>query len=343
MDKWNILIIILVVSASSLTITVSLRYATPIGWDLPRFHMKVIEEYANGRNGMFAPIVMKLNGIPYPPLFHLLFVPSFWLGIEYQFARFLQALLLPCTLIAAMWLIKIHSGKEASVYCGMFLLGSLGFMDRLLQAIPQSLDFLLFPIVVNAYLQRKCKILVLTSLAMIYNHGFVALVFLGGIAFLAIVEKRKNELVQVGSLAVPVLLPSFIFLLSALNKWSGFGETPQEKAFIGNPLAFTATFLGLLTFGFALVIYLALFKRRDLTQIDKISILTLVSLLIMLPIWIDRWYGYVTLPLAFLLSRGLAKLQTYWKLILIPFIIASFLFFYSIPWLWLINNTIYVI
>jgi len=321
----------------------SLRYDKPVGTDLIAFHMKVVKEWASGKNGMFAPIVMRINKMPYPPLFHLIFVPSFWMGIEYEFARLIQALLLPSALIGSVWVMRKHSGEEAGLYCGMFLLGSLAFTDRLLQAIPQSLDFVLFPIAVYAYLGKHRKTFVLTSLAMIYNHGFVALAFIGGLCLLALIEKRKTEVFSIGVFSTPVILPSLFFLVPTLLNWSTLGETPQEKAFIANPVAFMATYLGFLTVGFALAFYLIFFRRKQLSPLDKICLLTFASLLVMAPIWVDRWIGYVVIPLAFLLSNHITKLETRWKIILIPFVVMGFLFFYSFPWLWLINNTIHVL
>jgi len=196
---------------------------------------------------------------------------------------------------------------------------------------------------VYAYIQKKHKTFVLTSVAIIYNHGLVATAFIGGLAILSILEKHKTQLLQIGISSLPILATSFLFLIPAMQTWGPLTDTPQERAFFANPYVFTLMFLNVLTIGFFLAVYFSLFKRKQLTQLQKISILTLLSLFIMLPLWVDRWIGYVAMPLSFLLCHYITKMNMKLKMVVAPILFGNFLFFYSMPWQWLINNTIQVL
>lgn len=302
MDKWTFGSLLVILLMFAYGCAVAILYTYPIGADI-HFHIYVANYYAHGENGMFSPYVMAINRFPYPPIFHLLFVPSIWLGIQLEFAKVLQIILYTATITTSIYLMRNQRGKEAALLTGLLLLSCIGYWDRTLQAIPQTFDMLLFPLILQAYLTKKTWHYLLLSGLIIYAHGPAAIALIGGTALLGIMQKRWKQTAILIAIILPIILVSLPYYQGAMTSWSGGDDTPQETNFLGNPLLFTYAFVGLLGMGFVPFIQkLQPSKWHLSTDLEKLSILTIISLLPMLILWPDRLLaGYIQLPLAYLL------------------------------------------
>lgn len=287
-------------------ITVPLTYVNGlnIGVDI-FFHLKIAESWASGQLGMFSNVVMNENHFPYPPLFHFMLVPGVWLGIESLWTSVFQVALLPCAVASFMFLVYKLRGVTSAFYGGLLLLGSVAFLDRVIQPQPQALDFVLLPLAFYYCLKKLDGKFCLVSVLMVWNHGLVSLAALGG-ALLAQIKRRRWKV-----LLVFLLGSSFILGVSAVYLYSGLGnygarvDTNQEYLFWHDSY-FVPEYAGLLSLGFVVggwMIYQRI-KGKPLSAVSKLALLTIASTAVMIPVWADRWLQYCSIPLALLILEG---------------------------------------
>jgi len=330
--KINPLPLSIIIAAFLLTLSISLKYPVPTGSDI-HFHIWIAQEWAKGRNGMFSEIAFSHNHMPYPPLFHWLLVPSIWVGAEFTFARALQVVIYPTAILTSFLLLRNYMDCEKVFYGGLLMLGSLAFYDSLIQPIPQGIDVILFPLAVRAFLNKKLRPFILTSALMVWNHGLVPMVLLGGVLLYALLERRFKEIIGVAIATLPVIAPSLYYLGAGLNR---FTQTNfwQERDFWSNPSLFTFNYIGPVLVAIPFVIWEA-YNWRNLRPPKKIYLLTILCLLVMFPLWPVRCMQLLSVPLIYLASYHMDKR---WMLPLAPIIILNAM----LPWKWLTLNGYYV-
>jgi hypothetical protein len=342
-----------VFAAFAFTLSLSLWYNAPIGDDI-KFHLKVAESWARGELGMFSAEALSMNRLPYPPLFHLLLMPSVWLGIEIPFAAFLQILLFPAAVLSLELLFWRQGMKFESLLAGALVLGSHAFFDRAVQVAPQALDMILLPFAIYGVVSKKRNCLVVSSTLMIYNHGFVALAILGGLFLFEILRRNYRPVLTALALVAPILLVSLPYLPQSLSFFGGKYENSQEAQFWFNPLYFTVMYQRLLFTGF--FVPFSYFSRGIInvlegwadiglkyfwmkwTDMEKASLLTLGSMAVMVLPWADRFTQYSTIPLTVFLvgmiMRSKPRIRDAWQYL----IVISALLFYATIWIWLFAN-----
>jgi len=307
MDKWLFGSVLLCFCMFIYAVAVGIIVYYPVGADV-HFHIKVASIWAQGKNGMFSSYVMAINHFPYPPIFHWLFVPSVLLGDPLLFAKILQTVFYPGSVATAMYLMRKHVGKEAGLLVGLVLLSSIGYWDRSLQVIPQTFDTLLFPLVLHFYLAKKQLSYIASSMALVYGHGLAAISFIGGIVLLAFFQKRRKEALAIVALTLPLILLSAFYMQGIFTTWGGLDDTPQEIVFWANPVLYALWYLGPLLMPIVLLIPKVRVSKWEFNStLEKASILTMLTLLPMAVLWPDRFFGYITLPLAFILSSSISK------------------------------------
>lgn len=307
-----------------LSFTFAITQKNFVGVDI-HFHLNIARVWARGENGAFSSFAMEINKSPYPPLFHWFLLPGIWLGMEDLYVRCLQTIFYPLAVFLSIWLISEKVSKKAGFICGLFLISSGAFYDRMLQAIPQSIDFILFPLLFYAYLEDNKRGFILLSTLLIFNHGVVAIAFLGGLFFSSLISKEVKPLLLIGLLASPVMIPILVYLPQTLTLMGGAINTGQEANFLRTPLLYSIKYLGSLVFAIPLLLISAR-KWIHISEISQLSILTILSLSIMLPFWPDRFLQYSTLPLCYLLASEINYKYVKYALPLI-------LYNYSIFWL----------
>jgi hypothetical protein len=290
---------ILVVVALALTVATAITYRSAVGVDVV-FHVAIARIWASGQDGMVSSLVLSTNGIPYPPLFHWLLVPSVWLHAEGAFTLALQVVLYPLIVAIIMFVVKKLRNTEEALLTGLLLLGSLAFYDRAAQVIPQAIDMLLFPLLVYCHLKDKRWSFVTVASLMIWNHGPVALIFIGGILLRQLPKKWKIVL-AITLITLPIWAITLPYLPGLARVSTGF-QTDQERGFWTSP-TFTLIYLGpMLTFSL-LFLFENVKNYRKLDELDKSMLWTAASLLIMVAPWADRFLQYLTIPLALNAAR----------------------------------------
>ncbi len=306
----------------------SIFYSKPVGADI-WFHFDVVKVYLHGGNGMFASHVMEINRIPYPPLFHFLLLPSALLGIENQFARALQAFIYPGCLLATLLLIERFNGNKLNMLtAGLALLGSWSYLDATFQIRPESLDMIFWLILTYAILTAKTKLTIASVVAGIYNHGFPIIAFNGGTLLW---KKAWRQILIIALLALPILAVSAFYLLGFAEKWIVTPASAQSRSFIANPLLFMFNYLGAEMIAIPIAIY-AVFKWRSLNPLAKISLVTVASSLVLVPLWNDRFFQYASIPLAILVGDFAGKNHTLLRWYVVLFVAVFFVNVYVQLW-----------
>ena len=312
------------------TVALALTQGINIGVDV-FFHLKIAEVWASGHVGMLSPFVLAINNMPYPPLFHFLLVPGILLGIEIPWVTWVQVLLMPIAVASFMFLSYKLYGTTLSFFSGFLVLGCTAYLDRVVQPQPQALDFILLPVAFFCYLFLKRRGYVFSSVLMIWNHGIVSLSALGG-TLLGYVRKRDWNITFAFLLGSGLMLAlTFAYLVPALNQFSSSAQNDQEYAFWHLPL-FVPFYLGFLIVGFPIAFYQASnwIRKRFVSSVDKLALLTVLSTSIMIPVWPDRWIQYCTIPLSLLIlsqiyrSKSTARFFWFIAIILFYFINGTF-------------------
>lgn len=325
--NWQILSIFLL--AFSVTLYAGIVFH-PVGADI-QFHLEIARTYLHGENGMFAPFVMEINRMPYPFFFHFMLLPSVALNLYDGFIRFLQILSYPCALLFAMVLAKRYGkGTFHAVIVGLALIGSAAYLDLTFQIRPETLDAFLWLGLTFAFLSERKWLQITSGILGAYSHGLASLAVNGG----QILYGRNKRTILIVTLAcLPIVLISLFYVVPMFSKWVGVPVSSQARMFLTDWPAFTFSYLGALSLGLP-VVFWQIKEWKTQTLLTKLSIVTLASSLLLLPIWYDRYYHYAAIPLAFCLG-DFACSHKKLAMVIMAFIIYFFVLGYL--HLWLVN------
>lgn len=304
-----------------LTSFIILSVNLPLGSDA-YFHLQLSRLYAQGNFTGAFDFVQQVNKMPfYPPIYHLLIAPIASSPDPYTGLRILEMIFLPVTFALIAWLMWKVSGPKAALISGLVLIGSWSFMDGAIQARPESLDLLLYPLILWAALYTRKKWFAGLAIATVYNHGFAALTNIIGIAIKKLREKKsQTDVLQGGktftypthpwrktmlistAIITPIIVISLIYFTGAMQQWATYTptENPQEALFWTYP-PWIPFYAGITIMGFIFV-----FKKSQ-TELETLLKYGLAGNLIMLPFWADRWLQYSSIPLAMLTGLGVAR------------------------------------
>jgi len=302
----------------------------PVGADI-QFHLDIVRTYLRGENGMFAPFVLDINRMPYPFLFHVLLLPSVALNLYDPFIRLLEVLSYPCALLFSMVLAKRYGkGTFHAVIVGLALIGSAAYLDLTFQIRPETLDAFLWLGLTFAFLSERKWLQITSGILGAYSHGLASLAVNGG---QLLFKGNKRTILIVTLACLPIVLISIFYIAPMFMKWAGVPASSQARMFLTDWPAFTFSYLGALSLALP-VVFWQIKEWKTQTLLTKLSIVTLTSSLLLLPIWYDRYYHYATIPLAFCLG-DFACSHKKLAIIILAFTIYFFILDYS--HLWLVN------
>lgn len=332
MQKTTAALIVLYITFVATFTTASITAQYPIGSDYPNFHIKIAELYANGENGMFSPLVFEVIRFPYPPIFHLLLVPSVWLGFPNEMGLALEIILPAVSYLSFLLLVRKFRGENAALLGGLILFASTSYMDGVFQPRPNSLDLALMPVMLLFFLTDKPKSYLATAALMVYNHGAAA----AAATYTLPLHKLKQPKLLAATILIilPIAALTLYYFSGALTTWSGHDENLQEPLIWSSPLTFIPKYAGATLLGFiAAAAIIPQWKKTDL--FDRTLILMLAGLTIMIPLWADRFLQYAAIPLAALAASYFIKKP---KLKISIYGLALFLFIYYMVMMW--QNTL---
>jgi hypothetical protein len=286
--------------------------------------LKAAEIYARGENALFNQEFLKAFGGPYPPLFHLFLAIFVKLGIIMQAAVLLQIIFYPLILLSTAFLVWKKKGILAAAFTIVLMFTSIALFDRA-QVIPQSIDMILFPFAIFFFLENKKVPFIVLMTIMIYSHGYFPLLLLLAVALFSFIEKKNQKAVIITAiLSLPLILLCLKYIPSYLT------ARTETNFLLADPLFILSYF------GIALTLFLPLgliyffIERKNLDELDKISIYWLLATLLLAFKFPDRMASYAAVPASIIISRMLGKFTSinkfYGMLIGIFLLIQLFLF-----------------
>lgn len=309
----------------------------PIGTDV-YFHYDVARHYANFELGMFSDTVLEMNQFPYPPLYHLLLVPSIWAGLENVFARLMQICLPFLIYLSTVIFIGKLTNPKTQLITALLLTSTMGFVDGTIQARPQGLSMILVPVALYFYIKRADNKFVASSAAVTYTHGIAGLANLWTLMIYGFLKKHWTKtFIKLTIVLSPILLSTILYVGGAMSKWGGMFDTYQEYLIFTEPFTMIPYYSGMTLIGWIYLLYnLATWSKRDM--LEKTLCLSLIGLTIMIPLWADRFLQYSTLTLACLSAIGLAKSSKAQKIVLPLIVLMYVLVMANLYWITFTNN-----
>lgn len=309
----------------------------PIGTDI-HFHYDVARQYSIGKFGMFSDIVFETNLFPYPPIFHVLLVPSIWLNIEYIFAKLLQIVLPFLIYASTVIFMRYHTNQKTALITALLLTSTVGFVDGTIQARPQGLTMIFIPIALHMYLRNNSNGYAIFSGALAYIHGAAGLVNVWLLSLYGFTKKHwKGTFIKLALIVSPIILITVYFFGGAISKWGGVMDTYQEYLVFTQPQTMIPYYSGMTLIGW---VYLAYNMTRwdKLSPLEKTLCLSLIGLTVMIPIWVDRFLQYATITLSCLSAVGINKSKRAQQIILPLLAIMCALVMINVYWITFTNN-----
>jgi uncharacterized membrane protein len=317
----------------ALLVSATLSNPVPLGADI-HFHLDIAQVYAKGQNGMFSQTVFNVIGFPYPPIFHLILVPSVPLNLQYQWTRILQVALGFGCYLSVIALMKTYGDNKTAILTATALLGSFAFTDATIQARPQTLDMLILPWAIHFFMSNKNRLFSLSAIVLAWNHGVAAL---SGVWTLLLSKLKKNFKITLATiLAVsPIVLLTLVYFGGAMSTWSGHTDTYQETLLFANPAYMIPVYCGASLVGW-LFVFRNLKNWGEQPKLNRALVLSVLGLTVLIPFWADRFLQYAAIPLCCLVGLELRKDRRL-LVVFVPLIILAFSL--NIANLWWITAT----
>jgi hypothetical protein len=286
-------------------------------------HLKYAELYAQGQNAMYA-FSDTNNGLPYPPLFHLLLAAFIVLGVIQQAVTVMMILFFPLILLLFFLVVcKLSDAKTATIFL-LCVVSSTALFDRGMQVNPQAIDFLCLPLALYFFFKNRDKLFLLAVSIPIYSHsGYGFLILLSFTGYSLLFNYKKDLLKWSWLLAAPMLILVLLQLPQAFQYAAAesnaqnivmkqfFFQGIMRDAF---PLTYTGlgVLLGVLLLVCAAVIWKLIGKGviKDLfdSELSKWAACFFGVLLLILPFFADRFVSYAAIPLSLLIALFARKL-----------------------------------
>lgn len=312
------LIILVLFLALFLTINISLKYRV-VGDDF-RFHLKAATMYANGENALFNKEILSSFGGSYPPLFHLFLALFVKLGIAMQAAAFMQIIFYPLILLSAAFLVWKRKGIVPAAFTVVLMFTSIALFDRS-QVIPQSIDMILFPLAVLFFLENKKIPFITLATIMIYSHGYFSLLLLLAVALFSFIEKKNQGYVMItAALSLPLIALCLRYIPVYIS------ARAETNLLIADPF-FILSYFGMniaLFLPLALIYYFI--ERKNLDELDKISLYWLLAAFILIFKFPERMASYAVIPASIIISKMLNRFNSINKFVGIFLMAELFLF-----------------
>ncbi|MFH1400205.1 MAG: hypothetical protein ABIH41_01675 [Nanoarchaeota archaeon] len=293
-------IAVMLLAWSFVSVGFGARFDEPVGADYD-LHMRLAQDYLEGSPAFLDASVIKENGGPYPPLFHMVLAAGILLGISTFVGLLLQALFIPLAMLLTALLVRRFVGLRAAVLSLVVLSASLAFIDRT-QVTPQGMDMVLLPMIIWTSLADRWKWTVALTALSIWSHGGYAFCILLGLVLMCLTgRKTKSCLNKVvlwtAALSSPIIVLTIWFLPSYLIASAGTNSI-QESLMLAHPTSF---FLYIsLPIIAAIIASAARQWFATWTPLERAAWMMVAAFIPILVFFPDRFASYVAIPAAIL-------------------------------------------
>jgi len=303
------------------------------------WHILVARAWYKGMNGMISPIVMDMNRLPYPPLFHLLLIPfAYSLDSSLLAVKVMQLFFYPVGTLFLMLLVRKYYGSMFAIVFSLAIMGTYFSMNQM-QARPQSLETLFYPIAFWALLENRTKTFILSIAAMFYTHSPISIALALGFVVYALRQNKKDLKVWFSVVAVaPILLyqASFMFNQIFFERWFAVGDIGiiiETQAFVADPLFWLLNGLGVNIAAFALIPWL-LYKWKDQSKFTQVMLYSFFGMLLIVPTWYQRTFMFTIIPMAFFTALSVMNVKNKYvkAMLLAALAIQAFIFTVAPAW-----------
>jgi hypothetical protein len=304
---YTALTIALIIFVFALTFFIIASEPYPLGSDT-YFHLSLAQQYVKGNFAEAYKLMIQQIQFFYPPFFQaVILAPAALSPDPYLGVRSLEALFMPLTFTAILWVTKKYASSKAALFTGITLLASWSFVDGTLQARPESMDLLLLPIIIYAVMEAKKKTAGILSSIIVWGHGLAAISSVFGLFLYKLRDKEwRKTLIAVTIVTIPILILTVAFFKGAIAVWI-VGQTvtsnPQQYMFWNNPFPWLLYYCGLSLLGIPYLL------RRHKTQFETILTYAFIGNSAMFLVWADRWLHYSAIPWAILFGIGVSRLH----------------------------------
>lgn len=305
------------------------------------FHVLVSRAWYKGLNGMVSPIVLDINILPYPPLFHLLLAPFAYSPEAVLFAaKIAQLFLYPVGALLLMLVVRRHASNYVAIAFSLALIGTFYAFNQM-QARPQALEALLYPVAVYGLMENKTKTFIASVAAMFYTHSPVAIAYTLGLLLYAFKQNRRDmKIWATVAVVAPLILYQATFMVNQMffNRWIATGDTGilvETQEFLAEPVFWLVNGLGLNIIAFA-TIPILLRRWKEQSTFTKVMLYSFFGMLIITPVWYQRTFTVLIIPMAYFTAL-FASMQTSkpLRIILLVALACQAVFFSLMPAWWM--------
>lgn len=225
----------------------------------------------------------------------------------------MQIFFYPLGVLGLMLLVRKYYGSKMALVSGLCIIGTY-FAFAQMQARPQSLEVLLYPVAFWALMENKTKTFVLSIAAMFYTHSPISIALALGFVVYAFRQNHRDLKVWASVVAVlPILLYQGVYVFNQVffRRWLAVGDTgilPETIEFLSNPLWWMLSGLGVNMIAFAIIPWL-LYKWKDQTTFTKVMLYSFFGILIIIPTWYQRTLTFLVMPMTFFTASFVVSLK----------------------------------
>jgi asparagine N-glycosylation enzyme membrane subunit Stt3 len=256
--KWKIFLLLIPAIMAFLIILIpTLKFQWPLSWDI-YYHIHLTKLYLANGFTYWDPSTVAPNGRPvgYPPVFHFLLagLTILFKADPFQVARFLQPILGMLMVLSLSYVTYRFFGLVSGFSAGLLSIYSLITFNRGFMASPETLSFIIIPLVLYLYYQanennnRKYLLIsgVLSGIVFL-THSLSAFMMLMVVLLFTVIMKLLKRNINLKFLIIFLLITTSIALL-----WWGplyILYDPHFNLFPGTPIPmseFYVRYLGIL-------------------------------------------------------------------------------------------------
>ena len=245
--KWRIFLLLIPAIMAFLIILIpTLKFQWPLSWDI-YYHIHLTKLYLTNGFTYWDSSTVAPYGRPigYPPVFHFLLAALIILfkADPFQVARFIQPVLGMLMVLCISFITYRFFGLVSGVSAGLLSIYSLITFNRGFIASPETLSFILIPLVLYLYYQANensnLKFLLISGVLsgiVFLTHILSAFLMLMVVLLFATILKLLNRRVNIKFLIIFLLITTGIALL-----WWGplyILYNPHFNLFPGTPIPY---------------------------------------------------------------------------------------------------------